>query len=879
MGIQLPLRRPLQGRTRPRLVDVELPGRPPSPSGPPSPPSASLQVVLDDLGESMDWLAGLHGSFWLTDFSSLDHDKTVSETRTALMEFRNRLEARASLMPERATYEREVVSFHATLDRAFGIALGATRERALGAPRQRDLGAPRGSAPTRGKVLADRLRRLTLEEVVIPYNRTIGRYKQPDRLDGLASRARARFIAWLELESGLDADALQAATIVANRWLSDLDRLRDRMSGLKGDSRMQWIPLALVLRPDEHDTQEEIDALIAQALGRPFEDGNEVSEIDALQFQRELQRSIHATETYHVLWIHDYRGRNEVGDPDRVGFSLTTDGYMKALLDGVRAYDRTGRLPVYMVMVDQYFYEANDSRLWFDLLEAPLEHAFWVSGRGGDHERALEMELKVRALQDSLRAAVSASHRLRAEAEAFGDDWIGSVLKVHVNVTNPSDFTFRSRRLLRRGPPIGADNLMRDHRKVVIRDITEEDPSVGEVILAGVGIGEHYATPTWDDRGIVLRGPAALEAKAQARDVLERHGLSGDLLPPPLRRGDPSRDYQRRIGAMEEAGATARVLQVHNRTGWEEKDATFLQMLIYDLVPAGTVIYVPDSLWTSYEWMAQLVSASLRGCRVYVVAPARTNAPNSGFPVMSTMQELVTRLVLVREVFGETIEAAGGDLRVGLYTRVAPLDDLSGVLLDVDSTFAANPFLNETFPFSAESRRVLRRFRDTPISTTAAHAPVSDAVERRSKMHRKTQLIASASVLRELATSEVMPGFLEASFERITGELTLGGDADRTVDPPEVLRREHRRLLEAGVVASPVLYFLTGSINKNVRSMALDGEVLAAVAGPWALDSYLDFVLLSGGVSWLGGIEDLEELLPAHSAFKRFISRWLHRIL
>ena len=239
---------------------------------------------------------------------------------------------------------------------------------------------------------------------------------------------------------------------------------------------------------------------------------------------------------------------------------------------------------------------------------------------------------------------------------------------------------------MRRGPPIGADNLMRDHRKIVIRDVTEENPAAGEVILAGVGVGEHYATPTWDDRGLILRGPAALEAKERARDVLERHGLTGRRLPAPLRRQDPTRDYLRQVEALEASGATARVLQVHNRTGWGEKDATFLQMLIYDLVPPGTVIYVPDSLWTSYEWMGQLVSAALRGCRVYVVAPAFSNAPSSDFPVMSTMQELVTRLVLVGEAFEDVITAVGGELRVGLYTRVAPLDDLPGVLADVDTT-------------------------------------------------------------------------------------------------------------------------------------------------------------------------------------------------
>ena len=93
--------------------------------------------------------------------------------------------------------------------------------------------------------------------------------------------------------------------------------------------------------------------------------------------------------------------------------------------------------------------------------------------------------------------------------------------------------------------------------------------------------------------------------------------------------------------------------------------------------------------------------------------------------------------------------------------------------------------------------------------------------------------------------------------------------------------REYLRLVEENGVSepSPVLYFLTGSVNKNVRSMALDGEVLAAVAGPWALHAYLDFMLLSGGVAWLRDVEEVEALLPSYSTLKRIISRWLYRVL
>ena len=91
--------------------------------------------------------------------------------------------------------------------------------------------------------------------------------------------------------------------------------------------------------------------------------------------------------------------------------------------------------------------------------------------------------------------------------------WTGA--KVHVNVTHPSDFSFWGRGLF---PLVGMpDNLMRDHRKIVFYDLSEEDPTAGEVLFSGMGLGEHYAGATWEDRAIIVRGPAALGVKQAAR--------------------------------------------------------------------------------------------------------------------------------------------------------------------------------------------------------------------------------------------------------------------------------------------------------------------------------------------------------------------------
>jgi hypothetical protein len=852
-GVTLPLRQPLAGRTRPRQVDVELPPAPPD-AEPPSPLGPEAEEAMTEVREAMRWLVDLGNFFWLTENESLGYESTVRQWRQVLQGFREQLDEREGAPVDGTSYEWKVQAYHLALDRAFGRALGASERDAVRV----------------GRPFADRARRKALEEVIIPYNRTIGQYKQPDRLQGLTARARARWTAWAELNPPA-VGSVEDARAVLDAWLGDLEALRAGISRLTGDPRMHWLPLALTLRPEEHRTREQIDGIVELALDRGFERGNAVLDVNAVQFQRELIRSLRDTETYHVLWIHDIRGADALGAPDRTGFELVTRGYYRSLIDAVRAYDETGRMPVFMILLDQHFYELNDGRRWMDLLESPLSHRARLPGSHSAWRDEIE------ALQDTLRAAVEGSSRLRAEARSFGESWVERVVKVHVNITNPSDLSFRSRRLF--GPPLGADNLLRDHRKMVIRDVRKDDPAVGEVILAGVGVGDHYASPTWDDRALIVQGPGAAQAIPYARESLERNGLGGDRLPPPLRPRARAPDHASRVAALEAGGATARVLQVHNRTGWGVKDATFVQMLLYDLAPPGTVLYVPDSLWTSFQWMAQLVSAALRGCHVYVVAPALDNAPSAAFPAMSAMQELVSRLVIIDEVFGDRIRAGGGDLRVGLFTREAPLDDLPALVADLDRTLQENAFLRDLFPFDDRTWRWMQAVQEDDGGSRESAA----SAERFPQMHRKTQWIVDREVLRAVASSPDLSGIVERALARLQegeGEATEGGPlmAQRRLAPT----RELLELLE-GVEGlegrDPILYFATGSLNKNVRSMALDAEALAVVGGPWALQSFFDMAFHSGGVTWVRSLEDVEAHLPPFSPFQRRIGRWLHRVL
>ncbi len=144
------------------------------------------------------------------------------------------------------------------------------------------------------------------------------------------------------------------------------------MKQLKTDSRLAWLPFQLALRPEQHDTQAELDAILAKAQGTPLVGGNVVLYLRGQQFQVELRRTIHAAEDYHVLWLHDYDGVDHAGDPDVIGYYISVEGYLQALTKRVREFDRTGKLPTYMILVDLNYWEGNRGRLYTDVLQDPL---------------------------------------------------------------------------------------------------------------------------------------------------------------------------------------------------------------------------------------------------------------------------------------------------------------------------------------------------------------------------------------------------------------------------------------------------------------------------------------------------------------------------
>jgi len=843
-GFQVPLE-PHMGKTRPRHRDAH-------PAKPPAVVPQEARAPLEKLRDSGRWLI-LHANFFNDDDDS-SFGKAMEKFRADVDGAKRLFRASDDLHPQGRSHALESRHYHEAFDAAFASAVG----------------------PEHGRAVSDRAREALLDDVLLPYDRLIGRFKKPDTLAGLSANGRRAFAGALGASPGLDPARRTAALAVYDEIALFLDRVREALKkNYEGDERKVWMSLDLALRPEQHDTQEEIDAVVARALGRPFTRGNSLFPTNGSRFQLELVRSIYEARDYHVLWIHDYAGR--VGTkPDPVAHAVTTKGYLGALATRVREYDDAGRLPAFFLFQTQFFYEGSKSRLFLSLLEDPLGHDLKL----GEGQETLEAE--VRAAQEALRAAVASSARLQAEArERGGEGWLRKVVKVHVSVTFPADLSFRSSRVVG-FLPFAPDSITLDHRKLFFYDVAEEDPGRGQALFSGTGVGSEYGGPTWDDRGLLASGPALLQLKVEAHRLLRSQGFADSEIPDPLRERPLPEGYDALVDAREASGHGARALNVHNEVGFGRKEATLTQAILYTLAPPDTVIVAPDSLWASPFWAGQLAGAALRGCHVYVVAPSLDNAPAAGAPILARTREIFARLLEVRRIMAGEIAASGGHLRVGVYTRAAPSGDTLGKIREAADGLRKYLFLQDEFPMPTDTARL---FDEVAAGLeTKGYKPLFIAAgtrEGRPKMHRKTQLFVTREALRAYAdlpeVEDSLRDQLGARAKATANPVSIFEQEDPLDTPRPVLERMRREPLPG--TESAVYYLTVGSKNQDPRSAFLDGETSFLVAGPWSLVAYSDFLLLMAATTWVEDEAELTKLIPVEQEKARKIGRLIGKVL
>jgi len=832
VGVTAPMFQPLAGRTRPLVTGVTIP----------DPPQPRVRPVATR--------------------------DAVSEQRAREIESAsNVIAAYSDLYTDNAIRASHASSYRAAMDRSRTAVEQLFRQ---------------GVDSTQCAQAARRARIAVLYRVVIPIDSVFGRVKKVN-LDRLAGGATVDFERWLSDSSGIPADVRPRMTSAFATWLAAVISPMRAIIDRTEDSRLIWLPMDLALTFDQYDDQAEVDSLIGRVVGHPFTDKNALTYMRSTDLPLEVARSILAARQYHVMWTHEFMGRQWYNRAiDNIGYTMVADAYFPALTAAVRRYDSTGVFPMYMILHDQYFYEVSDGRLWLTILEDPLHASMRIKGDyDGTHERHLLQR------QNELRAAVASSRRLQQEARAHGDAerWLRSIVKANVNVGNQSDFSFRSGHIIP-GLPFVPDNVMRDHRKLVLYDVNEADPTRGAVFVMGIGIGEVYSSATWEDRGFRLSGPATLEARAALRQALRRNGYSEDDIPAPLREVTSKHEKEHNANLGENVG---RALQVHNQVGFGDKKSSVARAMLYNLTQPGAIVIVPDQLWMSETWAGMLAGAAARGVRVQIIAPSLPNAPIPDAPAMARAHDVLDRLLALRDSLTPAIRESGGELHIGLFAAHATADDAVGRLREVRAGLARYPWIRQLIPFDDKTLAVLSQVEhqianDGPDATKIA----KDEKPHPPQPHRKTQVIARPDAITALLRQ---PGWdvMLADAMRVQSRQTATfaeqlGDTHPTVDTAATRRADAMmRGYEASIPEAErkrvSFYFTEGSHNMDQRGLMSDGEAMLIVSGPQASAGLVDLFYYMARTTWIDRPAELEQLLPRRASIIHRFAKWVRATL
>jgi hypothetical protein len=848
LGFQFPLMQPFAGRTRPRRMTAVVPRAISAAvrSGTTERVAAAELALVDTTAHVI--------SAFINPYPAADESTLVMAARR----------------PYGRSFDLTSRAYVGALARAFGVAAGDS---------------------SRGDEIAARARAAMFDEAILPYDALFGQIKEGSVFEDMLQAARQVFARWASDSTRVSPASEQRLLAVFDSWSGTLDDVHRHLSEEWKDSRLIWLAPQLALAPEQYDQQAQVDSLIGRVVGHPFTDRNAIGYLRTPDLTVEVARSILAARKYHVLWVHDFIGRRTTGVLDDVSFTMVADAYLPALTAAVARYDSTGIFPEYFILCDAYYYHTDAGSVWFSILENPLGAR--MKFRKSEEGYAAHLRERV----DSLRAAVARSVRLQREAAAHGGArWLAQVVKVNVSVSLPSDFSFRSARL---APPIPItpDNVARDHRKLVFYDLDETDPYAGELLASGIGIGEHYASATWEDRGFRLRGPAALEVRAALRRMLKGNGFRDEQIPPPLR---VATGPLHAPSAADVRQSVARVLQVHNEPGFGPKRAAVARAMLYSLTPSGSVVVVPDPLWLSESWAGMLAGAAARGSTVAIIAPAKANAPSPEAPVIALERGILQRLLVLRSRIAAlpadaaVSEALGEDppplccsraLHVGIYAGHASVADVTGRLRETRAGLARAPWIRDVIPFDSSALAVLDR-----ATVQAGHADAvatsiaQDEKPRDPQLHQKTQLIARPGAIAALLRQ---PGWDDVLAQNIRDQAQQSArlaDAIGAPIPPAdtaAARAADQRLQGYQRSLSPserkrlTFYFALGSFNHDLRGQALDGEASVIVSGFDGSAGLVDLFYLMTRTTWIDSDAEIDRLVPAPS---RLMARLAHLV-
>lgn len=716
-------------------------------------------------------------------------------------------------------------------------------------------------------------RQILLDEIVLPYDAMLGMVKKKDALTQYEAAANAAFADWTLRSGKIDNSQYEQLAYVFQSQVHIIDAVHSYQKDRWDDSRMIWLPLQLALSNDETDTYDKVEKIIERATKKQFTEGNYNWYALNEEFKLALDYSIQDAKKYHVLWIHDFRGNNGQGKPDEIAFRQMLL-YINTIADRVSEYDETGLIPNYYIFLDQNYFEVNKGRRFLRALKEPLDYKL-------DLPKGYEQwEADYQKAQNRLNRAIAESKLLQAELRQYGQDWLEDRIQVHINITNPSDHSFVNRGVVGFIPM--PDNVVRDHRKIAFYDISEDDPRQGMCIFTGMGVGENYLGRNWEDRAYVMIGPAALEIKAAARQLLTLQGFEKDEIPHDFR-ARPLADNYYELAAQQlltiEAYAGegfGAMMQLHNSTGYSVKNINVAKAILYTLLPSGSVMFVPDSLWMNFLYGSMLAGSALRGCEVVIVAPTADTAPSAAGVTLTQIHELMSALIFFQQDMKSYMDAHEGVLKIGLYNPDHSVADLAAKFNQAKNTIRKE--LLDILPITSSSEAVIDSIQQYLDESKSPRQYLTEGgTEGKPKIHMKVNYFIDKDKLHDILQDPLFDDLLRTYVKYQIEQTGKIEDRESTDLGDEIFLR--LGAINRKHFNNNYAFMTIGSANMDYRGMVLDGEVIAITTSTSTLVALIDMILLSGQCDWPQDQKQLDELMPPPSWLIRKVSNIIRLVL
>jgi len=273
----------------------------------------------------------------------------------------------------------------------------------------------------------------------------------------------------------------------------------------------------------------------------------------------------------------------------------------------------------------------------------------------------------------------------------------------------------------------------------------------------------------------------------------------------------------------------------------------------------------------------------LRGCQVYLIAPSFKNAPSAAPITMTRNMDIFGRLLEVQIHLATEMQKDGGGLRVGIYTRTSPVNNAEARYAEVAKTFDAHPWLQELFLFNDSLMTLLNgAAARLKASGYVPQRVIEDDLDRRPRLHAKTQLFATRATLQAISRLPDYEQFMREQFRSTLEVLhtpdNMGMPGEKRAENSMALERAFSKLTPAQR-DSAILFLTVGSQNKDTRGLFLDGETNFVISGSWALQAYTEMFYFFGVTTWVETQQDFNALFPSYSERQRKLGYRLRKAI